>query len=205
MRPFKLSTNFTPYTDASFSNIAAFIVESMEDNPYFPGPIPTLEGIRILYAEYKNWLVKAASLDREAVARKNAARQQLTHELARLSLYVMYIADGSEVILVSSGFSFTKTPEVSKIKSPGNVTVKNGRGGGQLISTIKAVKGTKIYSHEIATDELMAKGIWNAYSSSRRSFTFTELTQGMRYYFRIAAIGSGNQKIYSPVANMWAQ
>ena len=205
MKPARLSTYFVPYTDADFNYRAAFIIESMENNPHFPDPVPTLESIRILHAAYEAALLNAAGMDRIAVVEKNATRKKLEHELARLALYVMYIADDSETILISSGYRLTKTPEKIKMANPGNVFIKNGISSGQLTCSVKAVKGAKTYSYEITTDELTPESQWKGNTSSRSSYTFTNLQPGRRYFFRVLAIGTGNQKAYSTVSEKWAQ
>ena len=202
MKSARLSTNFTPYRDTEFKFKAAHIINSMEGNPHFPDPVPTLEQIRLLFDAYETALTFAATMDRMAVAKKNEARKRLAHELARLSLYVMYIADGDEAILTSSGFSFVKTPAPAHLSKPGPVTIKNGINSGQLVSRIKAVPGAKSYVHEIAGSE---SDPWEPHTSTRRSFTFSNLQPGKHYFIRVAAVGTGTQKAYSPVSDRWAQ
>ena len=206
MRPTKLSTNFVPYTDADFGSKTAIIIESMINNPHFPAPVPTLESIRVLLDEYSKALTEAMGKATVAIAEKNGLRKKLGHELTRLALYVMYIADGDEAILISSGFTLAKKPAAIKIDNPGSVTIKNGITAGQLLGSVKAVSGAKTYQFEITSGETVTDSSeWQSHNSSRRSFIFSGLTPGRQYHVRVAAIGSGKQKTVSSVASMWAQ
>jgi len=205
MRPPKISTNFVPYTDSGFQVKASVILSSMEGNPYITNPVPPLDTISQLLAEYTDALQKAASKDIVAITIKNNIRSVLEHQLARLALYVMYIADDNEAILVSSGYSLTKTPSPQKIDSAGNVMLRSGGNSGQLMAKIEAVKGAKSYLFEITPGSANEDTVWEDYNSSRCTFTFNKLQPGQLYSVRVAALGTGLQKTYSGVSSQWAQ
>ncbi|MDP4285429.1 MAG: hypothetical protein Q8891_13465 [Bacteroidota bacterium] len=205
MRTPKISTNFVPYSDSDFQAKALFILRSMEGNPYFTNPVPPLDTISQLLSAYSEALQKAASNDKIAVSIKNQTRKALEYQLARLTLYVMYVADNDEAILLSSGYSLTKTPSPRKIEAAGNVMLRSGGNSGELFSKIKAVKGAKSYLFEITNGRATEASVWEDYNSSRCTFTFNHLTPGQLYSVRVAALGTGHQKIYSDVASQWAQ
>jgi len=205
MRPPKISTNFTPYTDSGFQVKALTILSNVVKNPHFTNPVPPLDTISQLLAEYTDALQKAASKDIVAVTIKNEIRKVLEHQLARLSLYVMYIANNNEAVLASSGYSFTKTPSPQKMDGAGNVMLRSGGNPGEMIAKIDAVKGAKYYLFEITPGGATEDSVWEDYNSSRCTFTFNRLTPGQLYSVRIAALGTGLQKTYSGVFSQWAQ
>ncbi|MEO6231182.1 MAG: hypothetical protein ABJB11_15250 [Ferruginibacter sp.] len=196
---------FVPLTDKNFAVAAGHILQCMKGNVAFPSPSPALPQLTALLAAYSAAIVAANNGDRLQIAIKKAARNQLQQQLSRLALYVMQVADGSETILISSGFPLAKKPERLSIEQPGAVTLCNGITSGQLISCIKAVKGAKCYTHEIAESETPDNAQWKGYSSSRRKFTFNNLVPGRKYWVRVAALGTGEQMAYSALGYQWAQ
>jgi hypothetical protein len=205
MRTPKISTNFAPYTDAGLSQKASDILFSMDGNPYFTNPVPALGDIRQVLNEYKEVLAKAVSGDKVSIAIKKETRKKLELMLSQLPLYVMFVANGNEAILLSTAFNLTKTPTPVRIQTPENLRIKNGINPGQLVSCVKAVKGATGYSHEITPHPLTDESVWKSHSFSKRSFTFTNLQPGCLYWIRVAAVGSGGQKTYSRELSQWAQ
>jgi hypothetical protein len=205
MRPPKISTNFAPYTDSDFQVKATVILSSMQGNPHFTNPVPPLVTISQLLVEYSDALQNAINKDIVAITIKNNIRSVLEHQLARLALYVMYIADDNEAILLSSGYSLTKTPSPQKIAATGNVMLRNGGNSGQMMAKIKAVKGAKSYLFEITPGRATENSVWEDHNSSRCTFTFNKLTPGQLYSIKVAALGTGLQKTYSGVFSQWAQ
>ncbi|MDP4285476.1 MAG: hypothetical protein Q8891_13705 [Bacteroidota bacterium] len=205
MKQAKLSINFVPLTDSDFRLKVTLILESMAGNAYFPNPSPALSEIRENLNQYNQFLIEAQDMSRMAIANKKQTRKTLEQQLAQLALYIMHIAQGNETMLVSSGFTLYKKPESIHISAPGNVTLTSGMNSGELTSSIKAVKGAKCYLFEITPDPITDNSLWQVNNSSRRKFTFTRLKQGQRYWVRIAALGSGQQKVYSDPAYQWVQ
>lgn len=200
-----LSTNFVPYNDADFFAFASQVVFNMHNNPHFPEPVPPLNTISELVNEFENALSDAATKNKVDIAVKNTLRKQLEHQLKRLALYVMYMADDEVAILLSSGYNLTKKPEGNKLAEPGVPMLTSVANSSEIMSAIKAVKGAKFYLHEISTDPFTPNAIWETHSCSRRKFTFTNLTSGQKYWIRVAVLGTGKQKVYSPMASLWAQ
>jgi len=205
MRPPKISTNFVPYSDSDFLVTAQTILRQMEGNPYFTNPAPPLDTIRELISAYDKALLQAMSKEIVAVDIKKKARKILEHELTRLARYVVYVADENVTILLSSGYSLTKAPSPQKIEGPGNVMLRTGGNSGEMMAKIKAVKGAKYYLFEITPGKATQDSVWEDHNSSRCTFTFDNLTPGQLYSVRVAALGTGLQKIYSGVFSQWAQ
>lgn len=205
MRRAKISISFSSYTDANLQTKAELIIASMTPNAAFANPVPTITELQAALDQYSADLVAAASLGRTNVANKNASRQQLEMLMTRLGMYVMFVANGDEAILTSSGFSLTKTPEARFITNPGNVTLSNGITTGQMVDFVKAVAGANGYLHEICAELPTSVTIWTSYTSTRSQYTFTGLEPGKKYWVRVAATGRNEQIAYSPVASQFAQ
>ncbi len=205
MRTSKVNISFSVYSDANLETKAGLILASMTDNPAFTNPIPTLAELEVAVKKYSDALVAAASLGRINVANKNAIRQKLELLLSQLGMYVMYIANGDEAILVSSGYSLAKVPAPNYITYPGNVTLSNGITAGQMLASVKKVKGANAYLHEICTEPPTEDTLWISNPSTRSQFTFNNLVPGRKYWIRVAATGAGEQIAYSAVASQFAQ
>ncbi len=204
MKP-SLTTDFVPYNDADFLLFAANVVFSMRNNPHFPDPVPPLDIIGELVNEFNDSLTDAATKNKVDIAVKNKLRKQLEHQLGRLALYVMYVADENEAILLSSGYNLTKKRAGNNLGEADAPTLTSGSGSGEIVCMIRAVKGAKYYLFEITSGDLTAESIWETHSCSRRKYTFTNLTPGQKYWVRIAVLGTGKQKVYSQPASLWAQ
>jgi hypothetical protein len=205
MRKAKLSLNFSSYSDANFETKALLVLNSMTGNANFPSPVPTLADLQTATDTYSTALVAAAGSGTNNVALKNAARSRLDGVLVQLGMYVMFIANGDEAILVSSGFSLAKIPQARYITNPGTVTLANGNSSGEMSCSVKAVKGATTYLHQITNAEPADATVWGSNTSTRSQFTFKGLEPGKKYWVRVAATGSGEQIAYSPVASMFAQ
>ena len=200
----KLRTGFTKYTDGDFLNKARYILECMTDNPDFINPIPPLDELRTAITKYGNDLLAAADFGHAEVASKNQSRKNLQQLLARLAMYVMFIANGKLTILTGSGYTLAKQPESLKITNPGNVTLSIGMSSGEMESKVKAVKTARTYLHQILDHEPDESSEWTSYSCSRCKFVFKNLTPGKKYWIRVAALGSGGQIAYSTVASQFS-
>jgi hypothetical protein len=199
----RLQLSFTTYSDTNFLNKGKLIVTSMTNNPAFTNPIPTLAEVQAALDTYSNNLTLAAQLGRLNVAEKNQSRATLEQLLSQLGLYVMFIANGDEAILVSSGFTLAKNPQPRKLESPGNVILAYGITAGTLVSSVSKGNATS-FIHEIA-DVLPAEETnWTSYPGSTSIFTFTNLTPGKQYWVRVAAIGNRKQIAYSNTATQFA-
>ena len=201
----KVSISFTKYADAAFETKAEYIVSCMTGNPAFSSPIPTLADVQTVLTKYSTDLVAAAGRGLVAVAEKNKSRRVLELLLTQLGMYVMYIANGDEAILTSSGYSTIKMPAGQQLDNIGQVMVTNGPTSGVLETSVKNVKGARSFLHEY-TDSLPTEETqWESTPSSKSNYAFTKLQPGKQYWFRVAAIGTRNQLVYSSVATQFAQ
>lgn len=201
----KVSLSFSRYTDADLLAKALHIMNSLANNPAFANPIPSLAELQAVITEYNRLLIEADTFSRPILAQKNAVRRQLQALLVRLGMYVMFIADGNEALLTSSGFALTKQPERANIANPGGVTLSNGITSGQLVAKVKLVRSATSFLHEIAEEEPTDNTRWQGTITGRTKHVYNGLTPGKKYWIRIAAVGRGQQPAYSPVASQFVQ
>jgi hypothetical protein len=200
----KIQLSFASYTDADFLQKSQYIVTSMTNNPSFPSPIPTLADVQEATGAYAEALNAAASLGRVAVAEKNAARATLEGLLAQLGMYVMFVANGDEAILATSGYTLAKIPQPRKLENPGNVTLTDGISAGELNSFVPKGNATS-FIHQITDATPTEATNWSNFPASTSQYTFTNLTPGKQYWVRVAAIGNRKQIAYSNVATQFAR
>ena len=201
----KLKLNFARFTDSDLLTKAQQILQDMTGNPFFVNPIPTIADFELGINAYSVALVKAKDLGRLFVAEKNERRKALELLLEELGSYVIFVAKGSEVVLVSSGFDLTKPREASTITNPGAVSLSNGETSGQLNAQVQSQPGAMGYSFEYALYPLTAASVWTGHPSSRSKNTFSGLVAGKSYAVRVGVFGNNKEVLYSPVANMFVQ
>ena len=199
----KLQLSFKNYTDSNFLTKSVNIDSSMTNNPFFPDPVPNIAQVQAALGIYSEKLDAAKSGGRNAVAEKNQARGVLEQLLFQLGMYVMFIANGDEAILVSSGFTLAKMPQPRKLENPGNVTLTYGITAGTLVSSVPKGNATS-FIHEIADALPTENTNWTSYPTSTSTFTFTNLTPGKQYWVRVAAVGNRKQIAYSNIATQFA-
>lgn len=200
-----VSISFDKFSDVNFQKKSQFIYDSMSGNLVYASLAAMVTAIKPVLDTYIENLKAAGTKDKNAVAKKNQSRQQLTALLKQLGLSVMSVADGDEAALVSSGFTLTKKPEPRYISRPGNVTLLPRLSSGEMLSMIAAVWGANSYVHQIATEYPTETTVWTSNTSTSSKFVFTNLIPGKQYWVRVAVVGSRNQIAYSTVATWFAQ
>ena len=185
-------------SDPAFENLSQSIYASMLENPYYPTPLPALTEILEAVNAYSGALVAAVQTrGKNEIALKNQARETLTSLLGQLANSVMTTANGDRVKLVSSGFPLNSEGETSFLLKPENMQVTDGINPGELVTTVKAVKGAKGYAHQYTPDPITPNSEWKQVLSTSCKCTLTNLVPGQKYWCRVAAFGSYNQLVYS--------
>jgi hypothetical protein len=199
----KLNLSIGGYTDSDFQGKSKYVLSSLTGNPAFPQTVPPLADLSTAINAYGSALVGAASGTHAMVAAKNERRAELEAIYTQLGMYVMYVANGNLEILVSSGYTVAKDREPVYISNPGNVTLINGVTSGELESIVGAVKGSKLYLHQISETEPTENTVWDTRTCSRCKYTFKGLVPGKKYWVRVAATASGDQIAYSTIASQY--
>ena len=140
----------------------------------------------------------ASRKDRTLSSAKNDRKADLIRDLDILNVYVTETCKGDKTMLLQSGFEIAGLKNESKDLQPiTDITVVSDMAGTATIR-VKRVVGAKSYVHQYTTDPLSPESVWISETSLDREYTFGNLTSVTRYWFRVIAIGKGNQKVYSP-------
>ena len=202
MKTAKIVINFTTLSDGNLESKALSIIDAMTDNPNFPNPDPSLAEVNTAVTEYSSALAGARSKDKVQVELKNIKRAALITVLKNLAAYVNYTSKGDRSIMASSGFDVSKDAKSAIVMSaPKNFKIVSGENSGQAFLKVSGVKGIKTYAHQYTPDPLTDASVWQTKYVTTRYYTFEGLETAKKYWFRVAAIGSGDQIMYTdPIA-----
>ena len=101
-------------------------------------------------------------------------------------------------MLLNSGFEIIGIKSESQDLLPITGLTVMSEVPGQATTRVKRVAGAKSYVHQYTADPLSPDSVWVSETSINREHTFSNLRSVARYWFRIIAIGKGNQTVYSP-------
>jgi hypothetical protein len=132
------------------------------------------------------------------VATKNALRVILILQLRKMANYCSLTADGDHTKLLSSGFAVT-APALSPktLSAPQNFSVQPGINSGEAIVSIKRIPNAIAYLllYRPASENME----WTHATNSLPSFSISGLTALASYQFKMGAIGTKGQMIYTDI------
>jgi len=202
----KINTEFSHLSDPAFGNGASGIQVAMTDNPEYLNPVPTMVELAAQVADYISKLSVAQNRDRNAVAAKNQARLLLTASLKNLGNYVTLTANGDRQKLIGSGFPISKQGEpVAPLSKPRNMVAKDGPNPGECTVSVDGSTEARSFLYQYTTDPITEGNVWVTESGTARSYTFTKMPRGITYWFRMGAVGTYGQLIYSDVVSRIVQ
>lgn len=184
--------------DDSLEARASQILLAMTGNASFPTPSPTLPVLQTAISDFSIALSKAKAGSEYDKAVKNSKRDELITLLHRLSNYVLFTANGDELMAKSSGFTIAKQPTPGPEVTPAaNQKLDDGQNAGELKFSFDKVPGATGYIYEYTPDPITVSTTWKGQPGTRRKTVFTGLESGKRYWCRVMAIGKGGQGVYS--------
>src|SRR3954447_5644908 len=104
----KLRINFRRYRDGGLAEKAQRIIDSMNDTPNSPAPVPALTDVQSLVDSYNNALANLGKTGQQGTLIKNQLREALEELLRTLALYVQVQGGNNRAILQSSGYDLQK-------------------------------------------------------------------------------------------------
>jgi len=185
--------------DGDLSMTIKRVVEKTENNPNFPNPPEALAKLKKLSPEYDDAVTNAKGRDKEMVAIKKAKKAAAISLLTEVASYVTLVCNGNEALLLNSGFEIsgqTQDPQAMpaiqklfvELGPPGEVTIR-----------VKRVRGARAYLHQYTSEEPTSGTVWVNEGTTNPSYTFRGLKSYTKYWFRIVALGTNGQTVYSPV------
>ena len=200
MKKLTITNGFAKMSDSNLVTKAQKVYTAMFENENFTSPEPSLQVLKALLAAFEEAIYDARDADRLKLAIKNQRRVELITGLHMLADYVLFKSNGNSVVALSSGFTISKEPSPTPpITKPQNLRVMQGVNPAELLSKINRVKGGVSYLHQYATDDMLAKDMWQSVPSSKTTCIIANLTPGTKYNCRVAVLGVKDQLLYSDI------
>jgi hypothetical protein len=198
MKQQKLIQDYVKLSDSSLNFKAKTVVLSLTGNINFPVMTPTIADFTITQTNFSNALEKATSGDRQLIALKNQAKDELLNAMRQLAMDVDAQANGDKALLISSGFDLGSSGDSGSVLGlPSDFKISDGINAGELKFSCKKAVNAVSYILEY-TDELPTPDTqWKIQPSSTRELTVRGLRSGVRIYGRMKAVGRKGQEANS--------
>jgi hypothetical protein len=202
MKSLKVALSFNRMNDGDLSAFTNNVVTCMTGNASFAKPPVALTDLTKLQDTFDKAVAAALDGGTALTAAKNAARDALLSALQKTAAYVQIVADGDMALLLTSGFSATKTGRTqSKLGIPLIVAVEN-EGTTKLMVRLQAVPNAR--SYEVRAINGATTPAASVISTQARRIVVGNLTPGTTYNLSARAVGGteGFSKWCDPVSHM---
>lgn len=199
----KLSLNIRKHKDGELNIYAMYILHSLTDNEHFPDVGPLLEPIRETGDQYQKALYTALNGDIVNISIKNDLREKLIMLLRELGEWIQKRSNGADTPLITSGFLIAKPKDEIQLVEPEDFRILPGKNSGEIIMRVKRVIGAKAYLFQYTPDPLTPESKWEIISCTTCKKTITNLPLGVKYLFRMAAIGPRDQVVYTNILSRY--
>lgn len=194
----RLTNGFDSLSDPALEVRAASILNAMTANASFPTPKPTLIDLQTAINDYKDALVIAQTGSNYDKELKNEKKQELVDLLHSLGYYVLFTANGNELIAMSSGFRIAKTKgSTVPLGQPENMELLDGRNPGELELRFKRPQGAKSYIFWYTPEPLASETVWASQPGTSSKAVFAGLQSGKRYWCKVMVVGAAGQQTTS--------
>ncbi|WP_205511951.1 hypothetical protein [Longitalea arenae] len=199
----ELALNFRKYNDSELDEIAIYICRKLTNNEDHPDIEPLLAPVRITAEQFQHARRDASFGDTQKILIKNDLKEKLISLLRELGEIIQLKSKGDEWLLIRSGFEIAKPPKKTVLEKPREFEVLPGKNNGQIILQAKRVKGAKAYLYQYTPGPLRADNAWETVNSTKRKIVISDLPLGINFFFRMAAVGSRNQVVYSEILSRY--
>ena len=197
MKKKPLLLNFKPYSDSNLETLASLVVSSMMGNENFPDAHAPVHNLQQVTDQFFKAVTDAGTGDRVKISFKNDVKAVLVKQLRALGEYVISKANGSETVLLSSGFPLPVNNGGGKLQKPERFVVLPGQIG-EIILKVKRVAGVKAYVYQYTSiDPSNGESRWQTIFETKSKTVIRGLPLGVQFWFRIAAIGPGGDVVYT--------
>lgn len=194
----KISTKYRTSSDMKLLKFGYQVSDTMDNNPIYTNSPLVKAALQKSCDNFRIAGSIASRKDRGFSSAKNDRKADLIKDLDVLNVYVTETCKGDKTMLLQSGFEIVgfknESDELQPIREvkviselPGTATIR-----------VSKVARAKSYVFQYTVDPLSPDSVWVSETVLGRDHTFTDLNSVARYWFRVIAIGKGNQKVYSP-------
>jgi hypothetical protein len=181
------------------------MISALTGNPDFPTPSPTLAAATAVTDDLAQ-AFQDQEVAKQVAATKTAAKNELEdifdRTFSQLGSYVESVAGDNEKLIKSAGMD-TRAASVASGGKPGtpiSLNITNGDADGEIDLSWDPVPSAKSYVIEMSLDPPTATSWKHSGVSTKSSQTVNGLVGGTRYWFRVAAVGTGGQSGWSDPA-----
>lgn len=166
------------------------VVTKMKDNPLFPTPDVPIADAETKLDEFETSAQKALDGSAVDIALMYQREEEADAIFRKLAAYVERIAADDEAVILQAGFNLSKDPAP---RQQPILSVEDGDNPGSIRLRRKAVQGSRSYIWQVAAGALPAseKDWVTIGASTQVKYIAENLTSGIRYYFRSAAVTPG--------------
>ena len=194
----RITNGFNKLNDDSLEARAGQILLAMTGNTNFPTPTPALTVLQTAISDYSIALSKAKTGSEYDKAIKNSKRDALINVLHSLGNYVLFTADGDELVAKSSAYNIAKSPSPApEVTAATNQKLEDGPNTGDLKYSFDKVPGARSYMYQYTADPITENSVWQSQPGTVRRTVFTGLQSGKKYWCRVLSLGTGGQGVYS--------
>jgi hypothetical protein len=177
------------------------IVLDMSNNPNFAAPSPSLNALSQAAASLESAYNAALQARANAKTQTSIMGQKSTALdllLMQEASYVQSSAGGDKAKIESAGFDVRDTPTpIGQLPPPAEPKAVPSQHPGAINLSWKKVRGAKSYLVERALDANQPLEWAVATMSTKTKAIVNTMTSGLRYWFRIAAVGSAGAGAWS--------
>jgi hypothetical protein len=200
MRKNTVVLDFLKFTVPNKIVFARTVLSKMSLLPLFATPDVAYRMVQEIVGRLEGYYMSSRGGDHEQIALMHQVEEELDNALRDLGLNVNRVAKGDEAIILSTGFHLVKQPAPSERPE---FTVELGDIPASVWLKRKAVTGASSYVWQyFIGPEAPADDKWLfAGSTTQASFLITELPQGTKVWFRVAAVTSGGMQPFTDSIN----
>ena len=177
----------------------------MTNNPHFSNPHPSLSDINAVLDELQAAFALVQSAKSEITTRvgtQDNVERKADQLLTQLAAYVESIAGKDDTVITSAAMETKGSRSSSTLPTvPQAVSATTGEHEGERILSWKAVPNVRSYVIESSQDPAAANSWTQVGIATSASKIINNLKSGTRYWFRVAAIGTGGQSGWSEHAS----
>jgi hypothetical protein len=107
--------------------------------------------------------------------------------------------------LLSSGFKLARDRDGTDDLKPISELEVRTEASEQATVRIRRVSGAKAYVFEYTTGTVTSESVWVTKTIAEPSYTFRGLQSGVKYSFRLIAVGRSEKSVFSPIVSRYIQ